>query len=219
MVEGVWPERGAATKGDAAVWRWSPVGEEVARVKAHLAVTRHLREQFGCEGLRGDHEAPHGDGAATKGGEEAICVSIHTAEDVLRSDAAARCAYFVPARDLEDSAGRSLLANLNAGRLCGSRHRGVQSRRLNAATFIHGESASKRLAVGELLDGASVQEPHGEAERLTQIRFRAEASKAAHRVRQLHMSSSAPLGIDPRSRHEGAVSLARKRLDTAHSGA
>jgi hypothetical protein len=119
---------------------------------------------------------------------------------------------------LEDSGGRSLLANLNARRLCGSRHRGMQSRRLNATTFIHGESAGKRLAVGELLDGASVEESHGEAERLTQIRFRAETREAARGVRQFHMSGSAPLGIDPRSCHEGGVSLARKRLYTAHRG-
>jgi hypothetical protein len=94
---------------------------------------------------------------------------------------------------LEDPGGGSLLANINARRLCGSRHRGVQSRRLNATTFIHGESAGKRLAAGELLHGASVEESHGEAERLAQIRFRAEAREAARRVRQLHMSSSAPL--------------------------
>jgi hypothetical protein len=117
---------------------------------------------------------------------------------------------------LEDSGSGSLLANINARRLCGSRHRGVQSRRLNATTFIHGESAGKRLAAGELLDGASVEESHGEAERLTQIRFRVEAREAARRVRQLHMSGSAPLGIDPRSRHEGGVSFARKRRHTAH---
>jgi hypothetical protein len=117
---------------------------------------------------------------------------------------------------LKDSSGGSLLANLNARRLSGSRHRGVQSRRLNATTLVHGESPCKRLAAGELLDGASVEESHGEAERLAQIRFRAEAWEAARRVRQLHMSSSAPLRIDPRSRHEGGVSLARKRRHTAH---
>jgi hypothetical protein len=117
---------------------------------------------------------------------------------------------------LEDPSGGSLLANLNARRLCGSGHRGVQSRRLNATTFVHGESACKRLAVGELLDGTSVEESHGEAERLTQIRLRAEAREAARRVRQLHMSSSAPLRINPRSSHEGGVSLARKRRHTAH---
>jgi hypothetical protein len=94
----------------------------------------------------------------------------------------------------------------------------MQSRRLNATTFIHGESAGKRLAVGELLNDTSVEESHGEAERLTQIRFRAETREAARRVRQLHMSSSAPLRIDPRSRHEGGVSLARKRRHTAHRG-
>jgi hypothetical protein len=74
----------------------------------------------------------------------------------------------------------------------------MQSRRLNATTFIHGESAGKRLAVGELLDGASVEESHGEAERLTQFGFRAEAREAARRVRQLRMASAAPLRIDPR---------------------
>jgi hypothetical protein len=94
----------------------------------------------------------------------------------------------------------------------------MQSRRLNATTFIHGESAGKRLAVGELLDGASVEESHGEAERLTQFGFRAEAREAARRVRQLRMASAAPLRIDPRSCHEGGVSLARKRLYTAHRG-
>jgi hypothetical protein len=117
---------------------------------------------------------------------------------------------------LEDSGGGGLLTNLNARPLCSSRHRGVQSRRLNATTFIHGKSTCKRLAVGELLDGTSVEESHGEAERLTQLRFRAEAREAARRVRQLHMSGSAPLGIVPRSRHEGGVSLTRKRRHTAH---
>jgi hypothetical protein len=120
---------------------------------------------------------------------------------------------------LVDSSGGSLLANLNARRLCGSSHRGVQSRRLNATTLVHGESACKRLAVGELMDGTSVEESHGEAERLTQIRFRAETREATQRVRQLHMSGSAPLGIDPCRRQEGGVSMARKRRHAVHRSA
>ena len=112
-----------------------------------------------------------------------------------------------------------MLANRNARSLCGSRHRGVQSRRLNATTFIHGESTRKRFAVGELLDGISVEESHGEAERLAQIGFRAKAREASCRVRQLHMAAAAPLRINPRSRHERGAPLTRKRLDATHRSA
>ena len=69
--ERIWPERGAATKRDATVWRWSPVGEKVARVESHLAPPCNRSEKFRCEWFRGDHVAPHRDRTATQGGEEA----------------------------------------------------------------------------------------------------------------------------------------------------
>jgi hypothetical protein len=74
----------------------------------------------------------------------------------------------------------------------------MQPCRLDAATLVHGESASERAAVGELLHGATVQEAHREAERCAQFRFRVKPWQATRRVRQLQMASAAPLRIDPR---------------------
>jgi hypothetical protein len=90
---------------------------------------------------------------------------------VLRSDAAARRAHLVSARNLDDASGGRLLANLNASRSRRYSHGGLEPCRLDTASFINGESASERAAVGERLNYRLIKEAHGEAKRFAQLCF------------------------------------------------